>query len=162
MAGAADDRLSGPDGGRGEAWTVAQFALFGVLLVAPDAGPHWPRALSLTGRLIGVSLLASGGYLVLRGMTDLGPSFTPLPRPKDDAALVRAGVYGWVRHPIYLGAVLTGFGWAALTASTTRQLLAGGLLALLNAKADREEAWLLARFPEYAAYRAEVKKWPLG
>ncbi len=39
MAGAADDRPAGPDGGRGEGWTVAQFALFAVLLVAPDAGP---------------------------------------------------------------------------------------------------------------------------
>lgn len=162
MAGAADDRPAGPDGGRGEGWTVAQFALFAVLLVAPDAGPRWPRALSLTGRLAGIALLAAGASLMLRGLRDLGPSFTPLPRPKDDAALVRAGVYGWVRHPIYLGAALTGFGWATLTANTTRLLLAGGLLALLDAKADREEAWLLARFPEYAAYRAEVKKWPLG
>ncbi len=43
-----------------------------------------------------------------------------------------------MRHPIYLGAALTGFGWATLTANTTRLLLAGGLLALLDAKADRD------------------------
>lgn len=150
-----------PDGGRGGAWVIAQFALFGVLLVAPHLGPRWPKVLSAPARAVSLPLLLGAAYLMLRGIGDLGPSLTPFPKPKDEATLVRHGVYGLVRHPIYLGVALAGFGWAALTANTTRLLLAGALLALLDLKADREEVWLLEKFPDYAAYRAEVPKlWP--
>lgn len=151
----------GPDegrGDRGEAWVVAQFALFGAVVLAPSVGPPLPQALVGLLRPPGAILLAAGGALMLRGVADLGASFTPLPRPKADAALVRDGVYARVRHPIYSGACLLGLGWAALTANPARLLLAAALVPFFNAKADREEVWLLERFPEYARYREEVGK----
>ena len=151
----------GPDegtGDRGEAWVAAQFALFGAVVLAPRVGPPLPRVLAPPLRSLGAILLATGGALMLRGVVDLGANFTPLPRPKDTAALVRDGVYARVRHPIYSGICLLGFGWAALTANPTRLLLAVGLAPFFNAKANREEAWLLERFPEYARYREEVGK----
>lgn len=146
------------DGERGEGWVVAQGALVGALLLAPRVGPAWPRGLARLARVLALPALAAGGTLALRAVDDLGPSFAVLPKPKPDARLVRGGVYERVRHPIYAGVVLLAFGWAALTANTTRAILAAGLLALLSAKADREEAWLTERFPEYTAYQMRVPK----
>lgn len=154
MAGGADDR----DGGRGEGWVAAQWALIGATLLAPRVGPPWPRALAWPARLLGLPLLVAGGATLARGIADLGSNLTPLPKPKDDATLVRNGLYRYVRHPIYSGFILLGFGWATLTANGTRILLATALAAFFDAKAGREETWLLEKFPEYACYRAEVKK----
>jgi protein-S-isoprenylcysteine O-methyltransferase Ste14 len=147
-----------PGTGRGEGWVVAQFPLFGLAVQAPHLGPAWPRALARSGRLAGLPLLAAGAYLAARGLLDLGASFTPLPKPKDDARLVREGAYRIVRHPIYAGATLGALGWALLTANTTRLALAGVVLLFFDAKAHREEAWLVEKYPAYAAYRREVRK----
>ena len=144
--------------GRGEGWVVAQFPLYGLAVRAPHLGPAWPRLLARCGRLAGLPLLAAGAYLVARGVLDLGASFTPLPKPKDDARLVREGAYRIVRHPIYAGLILAALGWALLTANTTRLALAGVVLLFFDAKARREEAWLLEKYPAYATYRREVRK----
>jgi protein-S-isoprenylcysteine O-methyltransferase Ste14 len=79
---------------------AGQFALFGAVVLAPRVGPPLPWAVARLLRLPGAILLGAGGALMLRGVVDLGASFTPLPRPKDTAALVRDGVYARVRHPI--------------------------------------------------------------
>ncbi len=147
-----------PDGGRGDGWVAAQFALFGAIVVAPHLGPRWPRWLARVARLLGAPLLPLGGWLLARGMADLGTAFTPFPKPLEDAPFVREGLYARMRHPIYTGAIALGLGWSLLTANTTRLLLATGLVALFDAKARREEVWLGRKFPEYARYRAEVSK----
>ena len=156
--GAMAGRRGQREAGRGEGWVVAQFPLFALAVLAPRLGPAWPRALIRTGRLAGLPLAAAGAYLVARGVADLGASFTPLPKPKDRAPLVREGVYRLVRHPIYAGVILAALGRALLTANSTRLALAGVLLLFFDAKARREEVWLVEKFPEYAAYRREVRK----
>lgn len=151
-------RRPDPRGGRGEGWVAAQFALVGAILRAPRVGPPWPRPLARLARGLGATLLAGGGYVLARAFLDLGPNLTPLPKPKEDGRLVRHGLYARVRHPVYAGVILLAFGWSLATASTSRLLLAAALIAFFDAKANREEAWLLQKFPEYAAYRAEVEK----
>ena len=143
---------------RGGGWVIAQFVLFALVLVAPRRGPAWPRGISRLARLAGLPLLIGGGWLLARASGDLGPNLTPFPKPKADAELVREGVYAIVRHPIYSAISLISAGWALLTTSTTRLACAAGLVVLFNAKAAYEESWLLARFPDYAAYREEVPK----
>ena len=116
----------------------------------------WLRFLS------GLAAIAAGGWLLLRGFVDLGESLTPMPRPRSDARLIESGVYRRLRHPIYAGLMLGGLGWAALTASLPA-FLVGLLLALfLDAKARREEAWLLERYAGYADYRNRSKRFLPG
>ena len=116
----------------------------------------WLRFLS------GLAAIAAGGWLLLRGFVDLGESLTPMPRPRSDARLIESGVYRRLRHPIYAGLMLGGLGWAALTASLPA-FLVGLLLALfLDAKARREEAWLLERYAGYADYRRRSKRFLPG
>lgn len=146
------------DTGRGGEWVAAQFPLVASALLAPHLGPRWPGALVWLGQVAGAGLLLGGAYLFGKGLLDLGENLTPFPKPKDDARLVREGVYGIVRHPIYAGGVLATTGWALATANTTRLLLAGAVYVFFNAKAGREEVWLLARYPDYAAYRTETPK----
>ena len=151
-------------GPRGEGWVLIQ----GVLLVVVAAagwslGPDWSGPLRLVGAAVGTALITGGIVLALRGVVDLGGALTPLPRPRDDAELVETGAYGLVRHPIYGGLILVGFGWAIVQASVVAVALAVVLAGFLLVKSAREEAWLNQRFPAYAAYSARTRRfipWP--
>ena len=155
-----------PDlGPRGEGWVAGQLALLGLLLVAglPGLGAAFPHDvigwLRFLGGLVGI---AAGGWLLLRGFVDLGESLTPMPRPRADARLIETGVYGRLRHPIYAGLMIGGLGWAGLTASVPALLVGLMLAVFLDAKARREEAWLLEQYPGYADYRRRSKRFLPG
>jgi protein-S-isoprenylcysteine O-methyltransferase Ste14 len=151
-----------PDlGPRGEGWVIGQIVLLtacwalgfpGVFLINLDN----PIVLLLL--VVGPLAMLAGALSVAAGVLQLGRSLTPMPRPRDDARLVAAGVYATVRHPIYGGLMIWAIGWAAFTASPAALVAALGLCVWLDAKARREEAWLVERYPGYAAYRARTKR----
>ncbi len=147
-------------GTRGEWYVVAQFVLFGLILLAPLAPgqPVWPGLAALAARGLGLLLGLAGLALAMAGLLHLGPNLSVLPHPKDDAALVEAGAYSLVRHPIYAGLIIGALGWALLTNSLLALGLAVVLLLFFDIKSRREERQLLARFPGYADYRRRVRK----
>jgi protein-S-isoprenylcysteine O-methyltransferase Ste14 len=110
------------------------------------------------GAVVGGALLAGGAWLVLRGIVDLRENLTPWPRPRDVNRLIDSGAYRLVRHPIYGGQVIGALGLGLLAASSVTILAALGLALLFSVKSRREEAWLLDRHPEYAAYRARTRR----
>lgn len=145
-------------GERGEWWVVAQGALFVAAIIAPGKGGEWSPGWRRLGRGVGLPLVLVGVGLSVAAFRDLGDNLTALPHPKDDATLVQDGIYGMVRHPIYSGAIFTTLGAGLLTGNRTRTLLGIVFLAFFDAKARREEAWLIEKFPAYPAYRRSVKK----
>ena len=148
-------------GKRGEWYVVLQVGLF--ILVA--AGPHtwpglpvWSPNWLRLGTVGGVLLFLGGALLAVAGALSLGRNLTPLPRPKDDAALVVAGAYRLVRHPIYSGLVAMAFGWGLWVHGLLTLGYALLLFVFFDLKSRREERWLRERFPEYAAYQRRVRK----
>lgn len=138
-------------GPRGEGWFIGQLAFIVAIAVAsPDA---WPTTLVSVSRPLGGLLLVAGFLVAGRGLFDLGGNVTPFPRPKPGAVLVDRGVYGLMRHPIYAGLMLLGFGWSLWRASTCGLLLAVAFALFLDLKARREEDFLAEAFPAYQAYR---------
>ena len=88
-------------------------------------------------------------------------SFTVEVRPSQ--RLVREGPYRFVRHPIYLGALIFFAGLGLLSANLVCFLLmVGGWLLIMGPRIPREEALLLSRFgTEYRRYQHEVGRlWP--
>ena len=129
--------------------------------------PRSPAVASLasTGRgwrtrflgILGLLIAVAGTLLVVLGVLALGRSFTPLPRPRGRTRLRESGIFRLVRHPVYGGTILIGLGWSL--ADAPLGLIPTTLLALLfDLKARREEAWLIERFPRYAAYRARTPR----
>ncbi|GIW11283.1 MAG: hypothetical protein KatS3mg061_2340 [Dehalococcoidia bacterium] len=143
---------------RGEAWVLAQGGLLVGYLLAPRLGGRWPWPLRLVGLALGLPLLATGLTFLGFGLVALRGSLTPFPRPRPGAPLVTSGIYGCVRHPIYGGIVMAAVGAALALGSLSRLLLALVLLGFFGAKSEVEERWLLAQHPEYAAYRARVRR----
>jgi protein-S-isoprenylcysteine O-methyltransferase Ste14 len=148
-------------GSRGE-WLVAvQVLLIATVFLGPrtsTALPPWPPAAVRVARGAGAALMAGGLVLFLGGLAWLGPSLTPLPRPKASGKLIQTGPYRLVRHPVYAGGIALAFGWALWVGGWLTLLYALLLLVFMDYKASREERWLRERYPGYPAYAARVRK----
>ena len=140
-------------------FVVAQLGLLAVIALGPrKLGPEWPAPWATAAIALGVVLGLVGGILTLAGAVQLGSNLTPFPRPKTDATLIRSGAYGIVRHPIYGGLILMSFGWALFVRGDLTLLYALALLVLLDAKARREERWLIVKFGNYSDYKRRVRR----
>lgn len=145
-------------GPRGEGWVAIQVVLLVAIGLAGMAGPVLTGNVRVAAAVLGAVLVAAGLWLAVAGILQLREALTPLPYPRDDAALVQTGAYGLVRHPIYGGLILGATGWGLATASPAALVLTGVLVGFFELKSRREEAWLQERFSEYAAYRARTPR----
>lgn len=145
-------------GRRGEGWVAIQGVLFVLLALAGTAGPAWGEPWLTVGRVAGAVLIALGITFAVLGIVGLRENLTAVPRPVEGGRLVDSGVYGLVRHPIYTGIIAAALGWGLVTASPPALVVALGIGVFFDVKARREEAWLLAAYPEYEGYRRRVRK----
>lgn len=153
-----ETRNGGADqGSGGRGWVVGQFIVLLVTAVAPAAGPQF---LASGSWRIWVAFLfgVPGVVMVGLGVKTLGSSLTPLPRPRSEGRLVTEGIYGMVRHPIYGGLMLMGFGWAVWRGSLLHLVLAVVIALFFGVKARHEEVLMTGRFPEYALYRSRTRR----
>ncbi|MGI8682908.1 MAG: methyltransferase family protein [Mycobacteriales bacterium] len=127
----------------------AQVSLIALLAVLPRRR-DWPvppplRRAGAAGTLAGLGVVAISGRR-------LGTALTPSPLPARSGALVTAGPYRWVRHPLYSGLLLAGGARTAAAGSAPHLGAFVALAALLGVKARWEERRLQVRFPAYTAY----------
>ena len=150
-------------GPHGEGWFLLQI-VFMALVVAAGVwmGSNWTGAPRFAASVAGGALIAAGVALGYFGIRDLDRSLSPLPRPRDTAVLIQDGVYRRLRHPIYAAVILLALGWALLMASFVALALAAALAVLLDLKARREEVWLRGRYPGYAQYAAQTRRFVPG
>jgi len=144
--------MEGEFGERGETYTLAQAALVICIL-----GGGIPFVGDLLMFLLGPGLFLSGLAVIAAGAKDLGPSLSPWPAPPATTGsdlVVKEGVYGQVRHPLYAGLIASCAGFSIMTGSPVRLLLTAGLAYVLDVKSDYEESQLDAA--AYGAYKEQV------
>ncbi len=148
-------------GTRGEWYVAIQVALIAMILLGPRTWPGGPR-LSFgqprAASIVAVLLMAGGAGLLVAGGLWLGRNLTPVPHPKQGAALVDSGPFGLVRHPMYTGGIFWAFGWAFYVRGPLTLGYAVATLVFLDIKSRREERWLREAFPGYEAYQRRVRK----
>ena len=91
-------------------------------------------------------------------LAQLGKSFSIMPEAR---ALVTGGPYAYARHPLYAVEFLTIAGTAIQFAQPWAALLALGVIVLQVLRTIFEERVLSEAYPEYAGYRARVKRFGL-
>jgi len=148
-------------GPRGEGWVALQGVCFALIFAAVLGGPHEATDLALAGtvQLLGYLFGVVGAVMIGSGLAELrrAQALTAVPRPRDEASLVERGAYRFVRHPIYGGLILGSLGLACITPWAGTFISVALLAIVLDLKRRREEAWLAARHPGYADYRARTK-----
>jgi len=136
-----------------------QLVLIGLLVLLPaQAAWEVPSPLaraSLLGEALGIVIMVIGGVA-------LGHGLTAVPLPNQHAQLRTAGLYRYVRHPIYSGLLLFAVSRAAASASWWTAGCMVALVSLITVKAWWEERHLAVRFPEYADYRNRTPRFVPG
>ncbi len=145
---------------RGGSWVLAQLILMPSVVALGPLFPGTSGSASL--RQVGWLLVVVGAVVGIGGAWSLKPNRTIFPRPKEESYLVQAGIYQYVRHPLYLSLIALGLGWALLWASWPTALATAVMAVFLDRKADREEKWLQEKFPDYPEYRHRVKRFLPG
>ena len=145
-----------------------QFALLLLLIVWPDDHSGW-GFLDFLFEFIGVLFFVGGLAVVVLAIRELFTHSIPklegttkeknlkalriaFPEPMEDAKLVTSGVFSYVRHPIYSGLILVGYGIGIGSGPWPQLIFAIGLHAVLNYKAAFEEQYLVKKFKEYKKY----------
>lgn len=145
---------------RANRWVIAVFAVIGLLAAYVPAYTDRAGLWTLDGdvmRWFGVGLFAAGGALRLWPVHVLGNRFSGLVAIQPGHTLVTRGVYGVIRHPSYLGLLVTSVGWALAFRSGPGVLLVALLVPPLRARIRAEEALLQTQFGDsYEAYRART------
>jgi protein-S-isoprenylcysteine O-methyltransferase Ste14 len=147
---------------RGNRWVIAAFALLGFLSAWLPAYTDRHEFWTIDGdtiRWTGVVVFLAGGALRLWPVAVLGDRFSGLVAIQPGHTLMTGGIYGVIRHPSYLGLLVTALGWALAFRSGVGLLLAALNLVPLVARIRAEERLLASEFGEaYAAYRARTSR----
>jgi protein-S-isoprenylcysteine O-methyltransferase Ste14 len=130
-----------------EARVLTAISMFGPPLVRPTGSE------GIAPEIATVAVSAAGLLMVIAGKLSLGRSFGLMPANR---GIVSSGLYRLVRHPIYMGYLITHFAFVAANPTMWNLgLLVTADLALM-ARAVCEER-TLARDPEYREYQQMVR-----
>ncbi len=139
----------------GSRWVLAQFVvlvLIGLAVVLFGASPQ------PVPTILAVALFVAGQAMALAAAFQMRQYLSAHPAPAPGAKLLRDGIYGLVRHPMYGGVLLM----VAAVALFDLNLVAGGLTLVLAGvfygKSRYEEGLLAEAFLGYADYVQQVSR----
>jgi protein-S-isoprenylcysteine O-methyltransferase Ste14 len=95
-------------------------------------------------------LLLAGTAWAVWSLRSLGRNLSVIAQARDVAD---RGPYRWIRHPLYVGEIVSSLGLAIAAHSLAAIAVWLGICALQAYRAVREEQLLLAVLPGYGAYR---------
>jgi len=131
---------------------------YAVVLLAPVE--WWLRGRPAAAcQLVGAGLAFAGVAGYRRAGRTLGDSLSPLVAPVEPATLVERGVYGRIRHPMYLAELALAFGLpivlGACWALVGSVLFAGAVVHRIGVE-ERALAERLPAYPDYVARTARL------
>ena len=129
------------------------------LVLSPlDVRFGWMPRLPLWSEVCGGVLFLAGSFLMFRAFAD-NTYLSQLVRIQTERGqhVIDTGVYGFVRHPMYLGACLWFVGGAMLLGSVCGLLVALAEILLLVLRIFGEEMLLTHDLGGYQEYREKVR-----
>lgn len=121
--------------------------------------PLVPAKAALAAGVFGLIVTAAGVALAAAAKVRLGRWFSATLAIKDGHRLITAWPYSWLRHPIYLGLVISGVGTALVLNSALTVLLVALLVVPLWFHTVFEEHLLEQHFgAEFGDYRDRVPR----
>jgi len=159
------ERYQKPGAGNQERWD--RYGVYGlaigftlwIIIMPLDAQRFgWSPVFPLLLNILGGAGLVGSFFLFFRSYTD-NTFLSPLVRIQEDRKqrVVSTGVYGFVRHPMYLGAILMFIGAPLLLGSFCGILLGLTLTLLLMARIIGEEKMLGRELEGYQEYSQNVR-----
>ena len=145
---------------RSNRWVIGAFAALGFASAYFLALTDRLDFLTFGGegvRWLGVAIYAVGGILRLAPVFVLGRRFSGLVAIQPGHRLVTDGIYGVIRHPSYLGLLVTMVGWSLAFRAGVGLVIAALTLLVVVARIGAEERLLGETFgAEYDGYRGRT------
>ena len=137
---------------------VVGFAAWIVLMPLDARRFGWTPHLPVGAKGAGGALLIASAFLLFRSFHD-NTFLSPLVRVQAERQqrVVSTGVYGFVRHPMYLGAALMFVGTPLLLGSALGLAFGAAMILLLAFRIVGEERVLAGELEGYAEYRRNVR-----
>lgn len=110
------------------------------------------------GAVLGGTLAVVGLAIIAISVLQLNKNLSPFPTPKKEGQLITSGLYAIVRHPIYLGILVSFSGYAIYSGSVMRMVITILLGFLFHYKSTYEEELLTQKFEAYQIYQKKTKK----
>ncbi len=151
---------SGQREDRGNRWIFLPITLLSLLLawLPPylDGRDLWTLH-EPTIPYIGLALFVFGGILRLAPVFALGRRFSGLVAIQEGHRLKTDGLYRFIRHPSYLGLLVSSTGLVLIFRCWIGLFIVAGFLTILLARIKAEEALLASTFgAEYETYRSRT------
>ena len=157
---------SGEREDRANRWVLIAFSFVGLGVAFLPALTDRLDLWTLDGdpvRWLGDVLFAVGNVLRLWPVFVLGHRFSGLVAIQQNHQLVTSGVYSHIRHPSYLGLIISTAGWALAFRSVVGLLLTAALVPILVVRMNAEEALLTTHFgAEYESYKRRTRRFVPG
>ncbi len=132
--------------------------MWGISLVAPllEVPAFLRVAAAVTIALAGGGFSLAGVISFRRARTTVNPM-----KPETTSSLVRSGIYGVTRNPMYLGLLIVLVAWAVFLSSAWALLGPLAFVLYINRfQIAPEERVLSAMFgTDYSAYKSRVRRW---
>lgn len=160
-----EERYKKPGTGNQEGWDkyvviglAIGFAMWIIIMPLDAMRYAWSPEFPIWLKAIGVLLLVGSFYLFFRSYAD-NTFLSPLVRIQRERkqTVVSRGVYGFVRHPMYLGAVLMLIGAPLMLGSIIGTIVGFAVTSLLMARIIGEEELLSRGLEGYDEYKKKVR-----
>jgi protein-S-isoprenylcysteine O-methyltransferase Ste14 len=159
------ERTAAPGSGNQQSWdkylmvAILAVAVLWLVVLPVDAGRfHWSPPFALWLKALGGVALVPAWYLIERATME-NTFLSARVRIQDERhqQVITTGVYGFVRHPLYLGCALAMLGAPLLVGSVYGLLVASAAWLLLTGRIVGEERMLVEELDGYRAYQQRVK-----
>ena len=134
---------------------LAQFVVLALIAAAVALSGGSPQV--VTTIIAGVLFLGGQGMAVAAAF-QMRQYISAHPAPAPGAKLLRAGIYGLVRHPMYGGVLLMAAAFAVFDRNLTAGLLTICLAGIFHGKSRYEEGLLASVFLVYPDYVEQVPR----
>ncbi|MEW6411937.1 MAG: isoprenylcysteine carboxylmethyltransferase family protein [Candidatus Zixiibacteriota bacterium] len=143
----------------GDAGQVLLLVVFLVVWIGDSFIRHYTdflaRWVPVYGRITaGALILILSGYIAKSGLSIVFDD------TRVHTGVIREGIFGRVRHPVYLGSLLFYLGLTVITFSIASAVVLLLAIVFYSYIASYEERLLIEKFgDEYRKYRGEVPRW---
>jgi protein-S-isoprenylcysteine O-methyltransferase Ste14 len=103
-------------------------------------------------RIANLSLSIIGLIIMLFAFLQLNKNLTPFPTPIESGTLIQAGLYKYIRHPIYTGIIIFSIFFGIFNESIWNISIGVALYILFYFKSKYEETLLRNQYKDYDNY----------
>jgi protein-S-isoprenylcysteine O-methyltransferase Ste14 len=139
-------------------WTFFLIAVpfYGVIIGALLEHLYLETTPTFVNLLLGSLLFAAATFLRTKGHLDLQKGFSMFLERPDSQGLVTTGLYGFIRHPLYLGNLCLFVACPLFMAATFTWIVAGLGIVGVFVRIPIEERFLKAEVEGYTTYMEET------